>query len=246
MLDAHCHLSFKAFNKDRDEVIERARKVLEGVIDCGANLATMERSLDLSAQYEGFVHSTLGLHPSSPFDPAVFEYIEKSIDKIVALGETGLDYHYAKSEGERRAQLETFGRFIALAKEHDLPLVIHSREAEGAVLDYLLDQRVERAVFHCFSGPLEVALRAVGAGYRISLATNICYSEAHGPLVEGIGLEHLLLETDAPYLSPLRECRRNEPAFVVHGAAKVAEAKGIAREEVERAVGRNAREFFGL
>lgn len=246
MLDAHCHLSFKAFNRDRDEVVARAMEVLEGVIDCGATLATMERSLELSAQYVGFIHSTLGLQPSSPFDPAVFEYIEKNIDKIVALGETGLDYHYAKSEGERMAQLETFSMFIALAKEHDLPLVIHSREAEGAVLEYLLSQRVERVLFHCFSGPLEVALRAVEAGYKISLATNICYSESHGPLVEGIGLEHLLLETDAPYLSPLKEQRRNEPALVVHGVAKVAEVKGVARGEVERAAGRNARAFFGI
>ncbi|MEK6977633.1 MAG: TatD family hydrolase, partial [Candidatus Hydrothermarchaeota archaeon] len=216
------------------------------VVDCGATLATMERSLDLSTRYEGFVHSTLGLHPSSPFDPAVFEYIEKSIDKIVALGETGLDYHYARSDGERRAQLETFGKFVELAREYDLPLVIHSREAEGAVLEYLLERGVERAVFHCFSGPLEVAVRAVGAGYKISLATNICYSESHRLLVEEIGLEHLLLETDAPYLSPLRECRRNEPAFLVHSVAKVAEAKGVAKEEIARAVGRNARSFFGL
>lgn len=246
MLDAHCHLSFKAFNRDRDEVIERARKALEGVVDCGATLATMERSLDLSTRYEGFVHSTLGLHPSSPYDPEVFEYIEKNIDGIVALGETGLDYHYARDEGERVAQLETFGKFVELAREYDLPLVIHSREAEKAALDYLLERGGERAVFHCFSGPLEVALRALEAGYKISLATNVCYSESHRPLVEGIGLEHLLLETDAPYLSPLREFRRNEPAFVIHGVAKVAEVKGITGGEVSRAAGRNAKGFFGL
>jgi TatD DNase family protein len=247
MIDAHCHLSFKTFNRDREEVIERSREGLQAVVDSGATPATIERSLELSRTHEGFVYSSLGLHPrvGPPYE-GIFRKIEGSLDRIVALGEAGLDYRLARDPGEREAQQRLFQRFIALARESGLPLVVHARKAERKAFELLQEGGVKRALFHCYGGDRNLALEILGAGYHLSFATNLCYSRRHQELLASLPREGILLETDAPFLSPRKDAKRNEPLFLHESLEVLSRLWNLPSGEVEARIDRNARKFFSL
>ncbi len=248
MLDAHAHISFKKFNRDREEVLERCRHANVGVVDCAVTRVTLERSLQLSASYD-FVYTTAGVHPYKVARlgraelEELLRSIEASVGHLVAIGEAGLDYYLDAESAER--QKEVFKSIATLAKEHALPLVVHAREAEEEALSVLQEMEVERALFHCYGGALETAKRILESGYLISLATNLCFSEHVQRLARALPLEKLLLETDSPYLSPFKG-RRNEPVFVLESVRKLAEIKGISERKVAEAVERNARRFYGI
>ncbi|NOZ77544.1 MAG: TatD family hydrolase [Euryarchaeota archaeon] len=252
IIDAHCHLSFKGFNRDRAEVVGRAGEVLEAVVDCGATAGTIRRSLALSAEHPGFVHTSLGLHPyrAGRMDAAgvedVLDLVVENADRAVALGETGLEFHHTGDAGQRRRQGEVFMRFVEMARELDMPLVVHARDAEEKALEMARAGGAEKVLFHCFGGSLETARAVLDAGYNLSFATNLCYSEHHQSVLASIGLEGVCLETDSPYLSPRRDCKRNEPSFIFELVDAVAGITGLSREEVEGAAAGNAKEFYGL
>ncbi|WP_456474248.1 TatD family hydrolase, partial [Candidatus Pyrohabitans sp.] len=244
MIDAHAHISFKKFNPDREEVIARCARLKLSVVDCAVTPTTLERSLELSSRY-GFVYSTTGIHPyrAAKMDQstanAMLESIERNIEELTGLGEAGLDYHLDRENTQR--QREIFESIALIAKEYSLPLVVHAREAEEEALNLLLSLGVEKAMFHCYGGSVEVAQKILESGYSISLATNLCYSEHHQRLAEALPLESIMLETDSPYLSPIKQEKRNQPVFIFESVEKLAHLKGVGKEKVISAATANAR-----
>lgn len=252
MIDTHCHVDFKEFNKNRAEVMERAKKKLNGMINSGATLGGNRRTLKIVEEYKGFLNGTLGFHPESASKAdssiieQVFKEITENIDKAVALGETGLDFHHVKDIDKRNRQIKVFKSFINLANEYEMPLVIHARDAElksfEIVKKYSRDIDV---IFHCYGGDLETMNKIIEESYYISYSTVICYSDYHSELVEQTPLENILTETDSPYLSPFKG-QKNEPAFVEETVKKIAEIKSISPLKADKKTEKNARNVFNI
>ena len=244
MIDAHAHISLM---KRREEVIERARKAgIVFLLDVGIDPPSWRSSLELSQKYD-FVYSSLGLHPHFASRREVLSELEGLLGegKVVAIGETGLDLYRKLSPPED--QLSSFRRHIELAIEHDLPLVLHVRNAHKEVLAFLEEWRGRvRGVVHCFSGNLEDAERYLELGFYISVAGTITRPGSHlQEIIKRLPLERLLLETDSPYLTPEPLKGRNEPSFIIHTLKKVSEILKISEEELERRLEENAFELFG-
>ena len=252
MIDAHCHVDFKEFNKNREEVMGRAKKKLNGIVNSGATLGGNRRTLKLVEEYKGFLHGTLGFHPesASKADSSIIEQafreINENIDKAVALGETGLDFHHVEDTEKRSRQIKVFKSFIDLANEYEMPLIIHARDAElksfEIVKKYSKDIDI---IFHCYGGDLETLSKIIEEDYYISYSTVICYSDYHKGLVEVTPFENILTETDSPYLSPFKG-QKNEPAFVEETVKKIAEIKSIAPSKVDKITEKNARKVFSI
>jgi TatD DNase family protein len=244
LVDSHCHLDFPQFDKDRDAVVARARDVV--IVNSTVDPELVEKALGMPGRY-GNVRCTLGFS-ASELDEGKFEamktLIRENRDRIVGLGEIGLDYHWVKDEAGREAERSHFRELARLGAQLGLPLVVHSREAEADCINILGELKV-RAMMHCFSGSVEEAKRAVDIGCLVSIPANVGSSKGRQRLVGALPLESLVLETDAPYLSPKRG-ERNEPANVRAAAAKVAEIKGVGAAKVEEATTGNALGFYGI
>lgn len=250
MIDNHCHVDFKEFNKDRAEVMQRAQEKLRAIIDSGASLGGNRRTIKLKEEYPEFVYVSLGFHPNNA-EKADSTIIEQSITEItdnigesVALGETGLDYYQLKSEEHRRKQINLFERFIDMAVEYEKPLVIHARDAEKTCLDMVKNQSLPQVIFHCYGGDTETARLIVDEGFYISFSTIISFSQHHQELAKEIPLSHMLTETDSPYLSPFKG--RNEPAYVEEVLKTLAHVKDITVDEVDMVTQKNTEKVFKL
>lgn len=252
MIDAHCHVDFKEFNKNREEVVARAKKKLTAIVNSGATLGGNRRTLKLVEDYKGFIYGTLGFHPvdASKADDNIieqtFKEIHENIDKTVAVGETGLDFHHIGDTEARNRQIKVFRSFIDLANEYELPIVIHARDAELKAFE--LVNRYSRdidVIFHCYGGSVETANKIIDESYYVSFSTIICYSDYHKELVEEIPIQNILTETDSPYLSPFKG-QKNEPAFVEETVKKIAEIKSISTLKVDKITEKNAKKVFGI
>jgi TatD DNase family protein len=251
LIDTHCHLDFPQFDRDRDQVIRRAKSSgVDYIINIGSSLEGSRKSLELSRQYDS-VYAAVGIHPHEADNFTKQE--EDSIralakeEKVVAIGEIGLDYYknYSKAENQRALFLSLIG----LAKELNLALVVHTRQAEAETLKILKDTMPVRATVHCFSGDEAFLKECLNLGFFISFTCNITYKKAENlrRLVKIAPLERLMLETDAPYLPPEGfRGKRNEPLYVKSLAAEMARIKEISVEEVARATTHNAKTFFSL
>lgn len=251
LIDTHCHLDFPEFDADRDAVIRRSSEQgVDCIINIGSSIEGSRRSVELSRKYSS-IYATVGIHPHEA--DGVRDQAESIIsglakeDKVVAIGEIGLDYfkNYSKKEN----QLPLFLSLIKVAKEHNLPLVIHTREAQADTLRILKEAMPVKAVVHCFSGDPDFLRECLDLGFLVSFTCNVTYKKAQNlrDIIKVTPLENLLLETDAPYLSPegLRG-KRNEPAAVRSLAEFVANIKGLGLEVVAEATTRNAKRFFNL
>lgn len=246
--DTHCHLDFKNFNKDRDEVIERALKAgVKTMINSGIDLKTNKKSLELAKKYD-FIHATLGLNPNSLDEmtdedvDATLGHIRSHAREIVGVGEAGLDYYRCPDQKGRDRQREVFSKVVSLARELDLPQVIHARLAEEDAFDMVKD--LNKVVFHCYSGTVGTMREAVDRGFYISLATVVCKSVQHQVLARQVPLDLLLIETDSPFLSPKKG--RNEPAYVIESLNLIARIKGLSPEDVAKATTSNAKRIYNL
>ncbi len=249
LIDAHCHLDLPEFDSDRVEVIESAKnKGVSAIVDSGLGPTYGRKALELAKSFSGYVFPTLGLEPynlsSDDFD-SVISLIRASSDMIVGIGEVGLDYYWRKESSERQVQIDRFKSFISLAKELDLPLVIHSRSAGKYALRILKDEGAKWVLMHAFDGKVGWALMGVDAGYYFSIPTSVWMSRQKQKLVKHLPLSHLMLESDSPVLSPFGE-GRNEPSNLTYALKKVAEIKRVDEEVVERETCRNAMSFFKL
>ncbi|MFN3396091.1 MAG: TatD family hydrolase [Thermodesulfovibrionales bacterium] len=251
LIDTHCHIEMDAFDKDRDGVLKRAKDSgIEAIITIGSDYKSNIDNLSFINKYD-LLYASMGIHPHDAmgFNDRVFnDLLEWSkIDKVVAIGETGLDYHYEHSP--RDVQMEVFKRHLELSKITGLPVVIHSREAKDDTLRILKESGITKGVLHCFSGDIDMAERAMEMGFYISFSGSITFKNAKKILdvVRAIPDDYLLIETDAPYLTPepLRG-KRNEPSYIIHTAKKMASLRGVSTEDIARITTLNAKRLFNV
>jgi TatD DNase family protein len=259
LIDSHAHIDLNNFDRDREQVLARARqRGVQAVINIGLDVESSRASLKLAQKYDD-VFSTVGFHPheaSKMKDKDLKTLAQLAKDKkVVAVGEIGLDFY--RNLSARKSQIEAFRKQLDLAVELGLPVVVHCRQAHQEVFNILSDWvsstlsagRLRRGVIHCFSGDIEMARRYIEIGFYISLAGSVTYPSA-GELVavaKEIALDRLLLETDAPFLPPQAyRGKRNEPAYVALIAEKVAQVRGVPRGVVAEAAARNTISLFKL
>lgn len=252
-IDTHVHLNADQYDEDLQEVIDRAlENNVTKMIVIGFDRKTIERAMDLTEKYE-FIYAVVGWHPVDAIDctPEDLQWIEElaAHPKVVGIGETGLDYHWDKSPKE--VQQEIFRKQIQLAKKVQLPIIIHNREATEDVLRILKEEKAEEigGVMHCFSGSVETARESIEMNFMISLGGPVTFKNAKKPkeVAELIPIEHLMIETDAPYLAPHPyRGKRNEPSYVPLVAEEIARLKGLTVEEVGEKTTKNAEQFFKL
>lgn len=249
-IDTHAHLEMDAFDADREEVLARAAAAgLTAIVTVGTTLPDCEKAVAL-ARSHGQVFASVGIHPHEARDAgaAAYEALRRlaAEPKVVALGEIGLDFFYDHSPREQ--QLKSFAEQLDLAAELDLPVIIHDRDAHGETLGLLRERRGRlRGVLHCFSGDAAMAQECVELGYYISVAGPVTYPKADQlrSAAREVPLERLLVETDCPYLAPQsRRGKRNEPAYVIETARRLAELRGVPLPEMERITADNARRLF--
>lgn len=255
VVDTHCHLSDHAFRDDLEVVIGRARAAgVERIVAVGGGgpVADSERSAEIADRYD-FIRATAGIHPhdASSYNDAVEAVLETLLarDRVVAVGETGLDYHYDNSP--RDAQRAAFARQLNLARRHAMPVVIHCREAEADLSDVLRAETdgTLRGVVHCFTGSYDDARAHIDMGLLVSFTGIVTFKNAHElrDVARRLPLDRLMVETDAPLLAPQgHRGRRNEPAWLPAVGAVLAETLGRDVAEVAAATTRNARELFAL
>lgn len=261
LVDSHCHLQDSQFESDRDEVLDRARQAgVSAFVVIGTDLESSWRAVDLADSHSD-VYAAVGVHPhdAKDLDDRTLGALERLADspKVVAIGEIGLDYYRKLSPPE--AQMDAFHRQLDLARRLSLPVVIHSREADGETYDVLASYE-ERAlpdwpkdrplgVMHCFAGDLMLALRYIQIGFMISIPGTCTYPKADrvGAVAGGIPLRWMAVETDAPSLPPQpHRGRRNEPAYLPDTVARIAELRGDSVQTVAERTAMATAWLFGL
>ena len=252
MIDIHAHLAFPDFDKDRENIIAQAKKEgMSAVIVSSARYEEGLEALKLAEKHPGFIFVTLGHHPTEGDHKGknyndVIQLIRENADKIVGVGEVGLDYHWEKDAAKREKQKKIFKKFIALAKELKKPLVIHSWDAERDCYEMVKDSDLI-CVFHCYSGPKDLAEEIIKQkNFYISISTGIMFSKNLRKVAKIMPLDRMLLETDAPFLDPDRERKRNVPWNIKLSAEKIAKERRCSAEEILKVAKENAVRVFGL
>ncbi|HET6851260.1 MAG TPA: TatD family hydrolase [Pyrinomonadaceae bacterium] len=255
--DSHAHIDGPEFDADREEIIERARAAgVSVILNVGTgdpHSGAFERAVELGKKYES-VYTAIGTHPHDArfYDDKAEDSIKTLVEseRVIAWGEIGLDFHYDNSP--RDVQIEVFKRQLHAARECDLPVVIHTREAESETIEILesaYSGANRRGIFHCFSGSMELAQRAVELGFLISFSGIVTFKKADElrAVAKQVPLDRLLIETDCPYLSPIPyRGKRNEPAYVIEVARCLAGLHGVELEEMARITSENFKRFFRL
>lgn len=252
LIDTHCHLHFDAFDADRDAVIARAREFnVKYLVNVGIEPVSNEASYQLSKAHD-FIFHTAGMHPhhSQELSDEGLETLKTFVreKKPYAIGEIGLDYF--KSEAEKSVQQNTFIKMLRLARESNLPVIVHSRDAFEDTLELIQSEgKGLRGVMHCFSYDKERLKKLLDIGFLASFTCNVTFKNGAAILdvAAAVPLDRIMLETDSPYLAPqIYRGKRNEPACLTHLADFLAEKRGITREELEKATSDNAIRFFSL
>ena len=251
-VDSHCHLADPAFDGDRDAVVDRARQTGAGAMVCiGASLEQAKASEQLASLHPGFVFWTAGVHPhdAAQWTPGDVESLHDFLQRgAVAVGECGLDYHYDHSP--RDVQRRVFAAQLALAIACDVPVVVHTRDAEDDTRAMVAEAGAAgiRGVLHCYTGSHTLAETALDAGWSLSFSGIITFKTwTDDALLRLVPDDRLLVESDAPYLAPVpHRGKRNEPAWVTLTIAKLAATRGQPPDEVARCTARNARALFSL
>jgi TatD DNase family protein len=271
LTDTHCHLDFNKFDEDRQAVIRRAvevgvTRILIPALDLESGLSAIKL-----AESHPNIFAAVGFHPTDldKFSEKAFDEIEQlaSHPKVVAIGEIGIDYYWVKEREERAFQLEALRRQLALAASVNKPVVIHMREEDDAwlaqasldLLQILSEWHRELqaeahplaerpGVLHSFNGNLETAQKAIALNFYIGVTGPVTYKNAEEKrnIIKQLPMTQILIETDSPFLTPVpHRGKRNEPAFVIYIADKIAEIHGITREQVADITARNAARLFG-
>ena len=252
LIDTHAHIYYKDYEGDFEAMLERAREAgVEAILVVGTDLDSSRASVALAEKYAQ-LYAAVGVHPHDAAE--VTEDVVKAIrelalssEKVVAIGEIGLDFYRDRSP--RDVQEQVFRRFLQLADELGKPVIIHDRDAHGRILSILREEKVRQGVLHCFSGDAAMAAEVIAMGFHISIPGTVTYpgSQTLHDVVRATGIEHLLVETDCPYLTPVPfRGKRNEPAHVALAAGRVAELKGLTTEDVARITTKNAGDLFGI
>lgn len=254
LIDSHAHIDGREFAADFDEMLQRAADAgVNEIIVVGADLESSRAACELAGQHPN-LYAAVGIHPhdAGRVTEKCYDLIREMASgnpKVVAIGEIGLDFFRDRSP--RPQQEEVFRRFIRLARELELPVIVHDRDAHDRVMAILAEEKAAETggVLHCFSGDLQMARECVKMGFYLSIPGTVTYSsnEQLRDVVRGIKTENLLIETDCPYLSPVpHRGKRNEPAYVRITAEKVAELKGLTLKDVGRITSLNTRRLFRI
>jgi TatD DNase family protein len=257
-IDSHAHVDGPEFDADRDEVIQRARDAgVSAILNVGTgdpHSGALERAVELAEKHKD-IYTAIGTHPHDArlFDDKAEQRITgllKQNSRVIAWGEIGLDFHYDNSP--RDVQMEVFRRQLELATEADLPVIIHTREAEDETIEILKSHLAvpnRAGIMHCFSGSLRLAQQVLELGFLISFSGIVTFKKAEDlrAVAKQVPLNRLLIETDCPFLSPVPfRGKRNEPAYVVEVARCLASIHGLAVEEMARITSENFARLFKL
>lgn len=257
-VDSHAHIDGPEFAADRDEIIERALAAgVTTILNVGTgdpHSGVFERALEIGQKYPS-LYTAIGTHPHDArfYNDAVEQKTKdllKTGERVVAWGEIGLDFHYDNSP--REVQIDAFKRQLRAARASDVPVIIHTREAEAETIEILksdYEGSSRKGVFHCFSGSRELALRALDLGFMISFSGIVTFKKAVElkEIAKEVPLDRLLVETDCPFLAPVPyRGKRNEPAYVVEVARQIAELRGVETEEIARSTTKNFQRFLQI
>jgi len=249
--DSHAHLDDRRFDDDRAQILEDLKNHGVGlVMNIGCDLTSSLASIRLAKTYP-FLYAAVGSHPDDAESVnenliAMYRQLAQE-EKVKAIGEIGLDYHY--EDPPRAVQLPAFRAQLELARELDMPVVVHEREAHADAMELVREFTDVRGVFHCYSGSLEQAKELVRRGWYIGFTGVITFKNARKAVevAQWMPLDRILIETDCPYMAPEPwRGRRNDSRYVPLMAKKIAEIKGLALEEVEAATTENAKRLFGI
>lgn len=246
LIDSHCHLTYKDYDVDLENVLKRARDVdIRRFITVGTSLDEIQQLHILADKYKD-IFCSIGVHPCHIEDRSIID--EEVISacnhpKVIAIGETGLDYSFNIN---RKKQNEAFDLQVEVANSIDLPVIVHSRDAEMDMLYFL--RKIKRGVLHCFTGSYDFACKAIDLGFYISFSGILTFKKAEDlrKTARKLPMDSLLLETDAPFLSPepKRKIKRNEPALMYYTACVLAELKKLPVEEIGEVTTKNCFNLF--
>ncbi|MBQ7109123.1 MAG: TatD family hydrolase [Clostridia bacterium] len=252
LFDSHAHFDDRQFDADREEVLKSLKAFgVCNIVNVGADIEGSKASVALADKYD-FIYATVGVHPSDTGNMT-----DRDIDtlrelakhkKVVAIGEIGLDYHYMDGT-DPQTQKKWFIRQIDLAKELDMPIVVHDRESKGDSLKILKENKVSKGVVHCYSGSAETAREIIGLGMMISFTGVLTFKNARRAVeaCREIPIERIMIETDCPYMAPEpHRGKRNFSGYVEFVARKIGEIKGMTFEKVAEITTANAKKFYGI
>jgi TatD DNase family protein len=247
LVDVHAHIFREYFDKDLPKVVERAEKNnFVSIVNAGINHDTNKEILDLS-KFFPILKSSLGLYPleglklSEEEIEKNLEFINKNKNRIISIGEVGLDYHHIKNKNKEQKII--FQKIIDLTEKIKLPIVVHSRKAELDCIEMLESSKIKKIIMHSFTGSMKLVSRIQNNGWTLSIPTSIIYSTQFQNIVDKTPISQILTETDSPYLSPIKN-KRNEPSNIVHTIKKISEIKKLEKDEIEKLIFMNFQKFF--
>ena len=252
IIDTHCHIYYQEYQADWDAMMERAHAAgVRGMVVIATDIASSRQVIELAEKHPN-LYATVGIHPHDAAgvtndDLSVLKQLAGSSPKVVAIGEIGLDFY--RDRAPRDEQRRVFTAQLELARDCNLPVVIHDRDAHEETLALITQAGVTRGVMHCFSGDRSFAKRCINQGLYLSIPGTITYpsNTTLHDVVRSVHLEHLLVETDAPYLTPVpHRGKRNEPSYTRITAQAVADLKGVTLDDVARTTTMNAGRLFGI
>lgn len=250
MIDVHCHLTYPGLDEIKEKVIEEAKDIMDVIVTCGYP-EDKEKALQIYEQNKGFIYLTLGLHPADIIkmsDKQIENYKQFIIDnkeKIIAVGEIGLDYHWIKEESKNKRIKKVFIEFLELSKELKLPVILHLRKAEQDGFEIMTSNDMDKVIFHQYSGNLTLAKEIIQEGYYIGLGTLLMRSKNTKKIAKKFPLNRLFTETDSPFNSPYPDTQ-NVPQNVKFTLEKMSELRNQPIEEIDRVIMDNAKKFFNI
>ena len=248
MIDAHCHISCKDFDSDRDQVINQLKKEMKAVVDSAPHPEIAKTSIDLHKRYPKFVFSTIGLHPVDALKLKAkqiedhIEFIKENRKFIAGVGEIGLDYHYIKERSQIERTKEIFRQFIELSKELELPIIIHSRDSTSDCIKILNDMDARKVLLHCF-GEHKLVDIVKENNYSITLPPLIATSKNHRKIAKRLPMELIMTETDSPWFG---SGSRGLPTNVKIVIEKIAKERKMSFDDVDRITTGNAERFYQI
>ena len=252
LFDTHAHYDDERFGADREALLASMPEKNVGlIVNPGCDIPSSRAAVELAGKFD-FVYAAVGIHPENcaDFEPEQIEKLRELAKepKVVAIGEIGLDYYWAENPPKDLQQM-VLRRQLLLAQELRLPVIIHDRDAHADTMAIVREFPQVRGVFHCFAGSTEMARELIGMGWMLSFNGAATFKNARKApeVIAAVPLEKLMIETDAPYLTPVpHRGKRNDSSYVRFVAEKIAEIKGLSPEEVERVTWENGRRFFGI
>ena len=248
-IDTHSHIYYDKYNDDLDLVINKSiDNNVKQIICVGVDIESSIKSIKIAEKYD-CVYATVGYHPHESKDTIKnylyeLEKLSKH-EKVVAIGETGLDYHYNHSD--KATQLKVFLEQLELANALKMPVIIHNRNSDNDIIECLVKKNISNGVIHCFASNLEFAHKVINQGLNISFTGLITFVKELEKVISDVPINKIMLETDSPYLAPIPyRGKRNEPYMIKYIAEKISQIKNIALEEVRNQTTQTAKDFFGI